>query len=551
MKRAYSYIRWSTGRQQLGDTKRRQVAEARQWADENGYQLDESYWEKQARSGYHGENLTKGALKAFRDAIEAGRVKPGSALIVENLDRLSRQQVKATLPLFLAILNAGIHIVTLKPSPRVYVEPDMMTVIELVVVAQRAWEESARKSGLSMSAWEKAIADYKATGRPIRTGHRPPWLTLDEKRDKWVFNAHARTLKKICRLSLDGLGGDLIAQVLNRDKTPPLRVAKAWNRSSVQALLHDHRLYGEATIRGEVIPGYYPPVITKKDWLRIQQGIAIRDRKGHGPRGDNVRNLFTGLVWDARSNTPMWISGKKSTSQPRLFPSGAVKGMGQYLSFPYPEFEFGVLAAMKGLNAKEFIAGDQQARDQLEATEGQLLTLEKEIEELTSLHSDFMREGKPVRTLWEKISDLEQQRNDMAGRVERLRAEAESPAQNYVANYFEILSGMNRARGEERLVEFRSRLRATIAHLVEQIEIVVEVVGKLKRDAWVRILYRGGKVEHCRFAIDWLKRSPVAQMSLNAANRESRLVPPMTHLTIHVNIKEKVYRRAISRIMKE
>ena len=52
-------------------------------------------------------------MGAFIKAIETGKVKKGSYLIVESLDRLSREEVIDALEIFLKIIRAGINIVTL------------------------------------------------------------------------------------------------------------------------------------------------------------------------------------------------------------------------------------------------------------------------------------------------------------------------------------------------------------------------------------------------------------------------------------------------------
>ena len=44
-------------------------------------------------SAFKGKNAIKGALKKFIELVEAGRIEKGSILILESLDRLSRQQV--------------------------------------------------------------------------------------------------------------------------------------------------------------------------------------------------------------------------------------------------------------------------------------------------------------------------------------------------------------------------------------------------------------------------------------------------------------------------
>src|SRR5262245_19340268 len=90
--RAYSYIRFSRPEQSLGDSERRQVDAARAYAARKGLDFDETLQlVDRGRSGYKGDHRTKGVLGKFLKAVEAGDVPAGSILIVENLDRLSRE----------------------------------------------------------------------------------------------------------------------------------------------------------------------------------------------------------------------------------------------------------------------------------------------------------------------------------------------------------------------------------------------------------------------------------------------------------------------------
>ena len=91
MAKAYSYIRFSTPEQEKGDSQRRQLDLSTRYAQENGLELDTTLKLKDlGLSAYHKTNLEKGALGAFLSAISDGRVEPGSYLLVESLDRLSR-----------------------------------------------------------------------------------------------------------------------------------------------------------------------------------------------------------------------------------------------------------------------------------------------------------------------------------------------------------------------------------------------------------------------------------------------------------------------------
>lgn len=114
MAKAYSYIRFSTPDQIKGDSLRRQLELSERYVRENNLTLDTSLTlHDLGLSAFHGKNVEKGALGAFLTAVDQGKVRPGSFLLVESLDRLSRAQVIDALGLFTSILNNGITIVTL------------------------------------------------------------------------------------------------------------------------------------------------------------------------------------------------------------------------------------------------------------------------------------------------------------------------------------------------------------------------------------------------------------------------------------------------------
>ena len=112
--RCYSYIRFSTPEQVRGDSLRRQLALSEEYARAHGLQLDESLsLRDEGFSAFNGQHIAKGALGRFLDHVKEGRVPSGSVLIVESLDRLSREQVLDAFDLFRDIIRNGIKIVTL------------------------------------------------------------------------------------------------------------------------------------------------------------------------------------------------------------------------------------------------------------------------------------------------------------------------------------------------------------------------------------------------------------------------------------------------------
>src|SRR5580658_1371646 len=105
---AFSYLRFSTQEQAAGDSRRRQMAMAERYAADHHLRLDQSLsFRDLGVSAFRGRNAKEGALKAFLDAIEHNLVPPNSYLLVESLDRLSRDRVLASQGLFLQIVQAG------------------------------------------------------------------------------------------------------------------------------------------------------------------------------------------------------------------------------------------------------------------------------------------------------------------------------------------------------------------------------------------------------------------------------------------------------------
>jgi len=112
--RVYSYARVSTVRQLAGDGLRRQMEAAEKWAAEHGLVLDETLrLVDRGKSAFKGVNRHKGALARLLEKLEDGTIPKGSFLLIESLDRLSRQDLVQSIPLFTSIVSAGLNVVTL------------------------------------------------------------------------------------------------------------------------------------------------------------------------------------------------------------------------------------------------------------------------------------------------------------------------------------------------------------------------------------------------------------------------------------------------------
>jgi DNA invertase Pin-like site-specific DNA recombinase len=89
------------------------------WCQENGYELDTMLrYEDLGVSAWSGANTEIGAFSTLLKYAKSGKIPPGSILIIEALDRLTRQSLRAAIPLFIEILNTGLTVVTLVDGKR-------------------------------------------------------------------------------------------------------------------------------------------------------------------------------------------------------------------------------------------------------------------------------------------------------------------------------------------------------------------------------------------------------------------------------------------------
>lgn len=239
---AYSYIRMSTELQLKGDSRRRQLEKSEKYAANHELELaDDARLEDIGISAFKGANVRDGALGKFLEAAKAGKIAPGSFLLVESLDRLTRQDINKSLALFLLIINAGINIVTLGDE-RVYraEKLDLPDFITSLVIMSRAHEESMIKSQRVSAAW--ASKRSQARNRPV-TAMCPAWLVLSEDRTQYkTIPERAKVVRAIFDDTVAGIGNYTIKRGSLSVRFAPIanRIA-AQQRMSLWAKLGNER----------------------------------------------------------------------------------------------------------------------------------------------------------------------------------------------------------------------------------------------------------------------------------------------------------------------
>lgn len=230
--KAYSYMRFSSGSQAYGHSFERQEMLLRQWLalDRNpATVLDtELTFKDKATSAFLGEKQKE--LAKLLEHIEKKQIPKGSYLVVESLDRLTRQGPKRAMKFFLE-LNEHVRIVVLSPYEREYDANDdnIGTLMEAMSEMGRSHGESKRRSDNIQPAWERK--QELAAQHIVTTTRVPEWLDAKVLRTKsqggylaevTLNPEKAIRVRRVFRMALDGYGIEQIVKILNRENYPPI-----------------------------------------------------------------------------------------------------------------------------------------------------------------------------------------------------------------------------------------------------------------------------------------------------------------------------------------
>ena len=450
-------------------------------------------------SAYTGRNVAEGALGRFLEAIDSGRITPGSWLLVESHDRLSRRAPEEALPDFLNIINKGIIIATLQDG-KVYKRGEMDTTSLLVSLIQmeRAHNESVVKSQRVGAAWENKRRQI-AQGHKI-TGRCPAWLTLNKKRQEFhPIPERVAVIERIYRMSLEGIGRNRIARTLNTEEVPLFsRRSKRWAESYISKLLHMRALLGEFQPHrrdknnrrvpvGEPIPDYFPKVIDESLFYRVQATIKAR----HMPTGNTaarMSNLFTnGIGKCGACGSPMYfINNGASQTAKYLQCSNARQhdGCGARSYWRYGMAEQAVMWALMQRGFRQVypeLYRDCQDRiskhrEKLEAAKAKLDEIKTRIKNLTKAISMSSEE---LPSLVEQLSQLEAKKVSLSKDVEEAEVayeDATAKANSLEGDFESVYHAAHEAM-QEGTVESRLRLHKLLQETLDRVEFYLKPEG--------------------------------------------------------------------------
>lgn len=498
MAKAYSYIRFSTPEQSKGDSLRRQTVLSDAYIAANGLELADLKLQDLGISAFDKSNLTKGALGKFLELVNAGEIAPGSFLLIESLDRLSRAQVMDALSVFTSIINADINIVTLADKvtySKSTLNENWANLIMSIVIMSRAAEESLTKSRRIKASWENKKNQLGTEIGKILTARCPNWMRAKSDRSGFeLIPENAKTAKRILQLAKDGHGNSSITRILNEERVNTFsKNSPDWQPSYIQKLLtskacfgaFEFKLHSASTEQQAVlIHDYFPKIIDQGEWENLQLLRKLRRSRGGVRKGPGISNLFSGLLKCAYCGGSMAMGADTKTkyngtsSKRYVACSRARRGVGcVFIKWHYKELEESILSACKKVDFNKVMGVGSEVRNALnkKATlindkKVQLNDTNQKIKRLVQQ----LENGESSRFITERLSELEHEFEILSNELTELQSiymqeeAALLSKENSTATIQSVIAKLQELEGND-LIQLRAKLSFQIHSSIRQI----------------------------------------------------------------------------------
>lgn len=426
---AYIYIRFSTARQEAGSSKERQLADCRAYIERMGWREVEVIADL-GRSAWKGSHLISGNLGKFAKRILAHEIPADSVLVVEELDRLSRQEARVALRWIEDVCDTGLQIASAQGN-RIYnaknLTENLLSIFEILMKAQAANEYPERLSRRVKASYENRLNAARESGSAIHSVG-PAWLKPIGKRPDIVWEPipeRVKVIREIFDMTLAGKAPWAIAREFNERGEPSFGKAR-WERTYIVNILRSPAIEGDYVVgegknsapTGEVLNGYYGDPIIPADVVREARAMLDRRRRGSGRNSGAINNIFGQKIRCNECGGRMMTTGYKSRY---LVCYDANRGnvCTQRTTFKYHPFERGALdeilhlaldekffrqaqksnhlgleiaEAEKGIRDKEAEAGrlvSMLSRIESPTTEAKLMEIEAQIARLKATLGDL------------------------------------------------------------------------------------------------------------------------------------------------------------------
>lgn len=493
---AYRYHRFSTKSQDKGSSIERQDEVTMGMVNAHGWTLAPGGpIEDRGRSAWKGDHLSVGNLGLFKQRVDAGEIEPGSILVIENLDRLSRENVKKARRWVEEVTEAGV-LIAVAGMNKIFDEASLsgdniVDLIQYLTEAQRSNKESQRKSEFRFAVNERHIE--KAKRGEVYDVSGPRWLDLVDGR--WVANPErAAVIVQMYEWCASGLGYASICRKLNAQIEPWTRGWKTereeWKVGYVRDILTTQMVEGEFHRKAvgedsiEIIEGYYPRIVNADLVERARAAIKGRNKTG-GRYASDARNLFAGLTECGHCGGAMEKIVNLGSGGKRYYyflcrasRAGTCDNGARYR---YDLFENGALCEILHLTLDDthFVKADEtgpliakiaELKKERELLKGKIEILVDQLEAGLAVDAVAKRLDMREAEMRKLEADLEQAENDLA------KARGKVSAEEHLRRVMEVRSAIT-SDDEETAQQARRMVRTAMQAMIERIQFFSERIS--------------------------------------------------------------------------
>lgn len=558
----WPYIRFSSEEQKKGDSLRRQQDLIDKFAVRpeivlEGAVIDTSLdLNDLGVSGYTGKNLLQGRFKTFLDAVDSGIVKPGDYLAVEALNRVTRLNPRASLPILLGLLEKGVKI-AITDSSLVYTNTGDITQLYIAIgELQRGYSESQEKGRRVREAWDSKKKRALLTGE-IATSRLPLWLRAVKTTEKGIvvrtveeIPERVAVVREIYRLSDSNVGAIATARILTEKGIPTFtrengrknpNYGDFWQPSYIKKILDSRAVMGHyqpmtweklpdnrrrRINHGPEIENYFPAIVTSELFRRIQEKRKVRGADGQGNKGKKFSNLFTKMAHCSKCGaTASHVNkGSNPTKGGRyLVCYRARHGDCQYNAWRYDEIETSILKFLAEADIKSIISDESRAEDLI----NEKYILDADISDVQEMLDAFKADFKRLKG---KVSDLERElaiENEHA--IEELKSKAKTLEQEIFKAFeqqkadiekdIQVLRNLPKTEDASTVFEIRSKIN-------ERLKLIIEDVKIDFQERFIEIIFRNGnrRLLNEKASITYL---PVTQNDIDERKRNAEAFATM------------------------
>ena len=285
------YGRFSSKPQEKGDSIRRQVEGAKDYAKQNGIAIiGEPYFDA-GISGKAGLNLEKEFGRYLREA------QTGEILMVEITDRIGRQNPFVLSNLIYQTVQKGIEIHFWAENKIVNADniEELATQFNIFTGAAVGHQENRRKIfRLNEKIGQTILECSKGNITRGVVRFTPQCFYWDETKDIIAIKPEsAEIIKRVFDEYNKGKGTTSIAKLFNQEGTRTFYGKPVWYGNNVKVILTNDCYNGVLNLNGNKY-NILPKIVTDEVWQKTQM-LVVRNRGKKGKFTGRANNLFEGI----------------------------------------------------------------------------------------------------------------------------------------------------------------------------------------------------------------------------------------------------------------